>query len=234
MIEETDFETYLNISKNKFQIFLFDKKKFTNLYKNEFIFKNKNQNIDFNILHNFLEHNIFKIEKLIGKFVKNIFLIVENYKILNLIIGIKKKNYQQKMNTIFFEKTLTEGKDLFKETYQDYKIMHMVIKKFSIDGNSYPKFVENLSGNNLFLEIQFISIPNNFSVEIERVLEKFQIKVLKYLNENYILNLFLNEKSDMSNMASKIVNGFNENEVALVPKSYKKIGFFEKFFQLFS
>ena len=110
----------------------------------------------------------------------------------------------------------------------------MVIKKFSIDGNSYPKFIENLSGNNLFLEIQFISIPNNFSVEIERVLEKFQIKVLKYLNENYILNLFLNEKSDMSNMASKIVNGFNENEVVLVPKSYKKIGFFEKFFQLFS
>ena len=234
MIEETDFETYLNISKNKFQIFLFDKKKFTNLYKNESVFENKNQNIDLNILQNFLENNIFKIEKLIGKFVKNIILIVEDYKIFNLIIGIKKKNYQQTINRIFFENTLTEGKDLFKETYQDYKIMHMLIKKFSIDGNSYPKFIENLSGDNLFLEIQFISIPNNFSVEIERVLEKFQIKVLKYLNENYILNLFLNEKSDISNMASKIVNGFNENEVLLIPKNLKKIGFFEKFFQLFS
>ena len=35
-------------------------------------------------------------------------------------------------------------------------------------------------------------------------------------------------------MAYKIENGHNENEVKIIPKSTKNIGFFEKFFQLFS
>ena len=35
-------------------------------------------------------------------------------------------------------------------------------------------------------------------------------------------------------MAYKILNGCNENEVMVIPKNTKKIGFFEKFFQLFS
>ena len=34
MIEETDFETYLSVTNNNFQIFLFDKKKFKNLAHN--------------------------------------------------------------------------------------------------------------------------------------------------------------------------------------------------------
>ena len=35
MIEDSDLETYLYISKNKFQIFVFDKKKLKNLYSEE-------------------------------------------------------------------------------------------------------------------------------------------------------------------------------------------------------
>ena len=35
-------------------------------------------------------------------------------------------------------------------------------------------------------------------------------------------------------MVYKIKDGFNDNEVKLVPKNTKKASFFEKFFQLFS
>ena len=35
-------------------------------------------------------------------------------------------------------------------------------------------------------------------------------------------------------MAFKILNGANENEVTIIEKNTKKLGFFEKFFQLFS
>ena len=43
------------------------------------ILKNKNY-FNLNILKKFLDDNIFKIEKLIGKFIKNIFLIIEDEK----------------------------------------------------------------------------------------------------------------------------------------------------------
>ena len=91
MNKDQELENYLSISKNKFGIYLFDVKNLKNLYKEELII-NKNVNfIDLNELKKFLDNNIFKIEKLSGKFIENIFLIFENEKIFNLEFGIKKK-----------------------------------------------------------------------------------------------------------------------------------------------
>ena len=61
MIEETDFETFLYISKNKYQIFVNDKKNLKNLYNKEL--KISDDEIDLNSLSKFLDDNIYKIEK---------------------------------------------------------------------------------------------------------------------------------------------------------------------------
>ena len=85
-------------------------------------------------LKKFLDDNIFKIEKLSGKFIENIFIIIDK-KILNLEIGIKKKNYEYFKNKIYLRKfTLIELKDLFRENYHNQKIMHIIINKYLIDG----------------------------------------------------------------------------------------------------
>ena len=91
MNEELEFETYLSISPNEFSIYLFNTKNHKNLYKEVFKFESKKEIIDFKSLAIFLEDNIFKIEKLVGKFIKNISLIIENSKVINIGLGIKKK-----------------------------------------------------------------------------------------------------------------------------------------------
>ena len=93
MSNELDFETYLNISPNKIGIYLFDKNKLVNLYFKEQNFKNNNNLIDINFLNEFLENNIFKIEKLIGRFIKNITLILDNFHNINLLI--QEENFQE-------------------------------------------------------------------------------------------------------------------------------------------
>ena len=65
MTEETDFETYLYLSSNRFEIFLFDKKNIKNLFQDSLIIKNNFNFIEFTELTNFLDINIYKIEKLI-------------------------------------------------------------------------------------------------------------------------------------------------------------------------
>ena len=84
------------------------------------------------------------------------------------------------------------------------------------------------------LELEFISIPNDLEKEINKVLEKYQIKVFKYLDFYYIRNLFKESDIEIPLIVDKIQSGYNENEVELIEKSIKKKGFFEKFFQLFS
>ena len=97
MNKDQELENYLSISKNKFGIYLFDVKNLKNLYKEELII-NKNVNfIDLNELKKFLDNNIFKIEKLSGKFVENIYLIFEDEKNLDIEVGIKKKNYNRNL-----------------------------------------------------------------------------------------------------------------------------------------
>ena len=233
MIDESDIETYLNISTKKYSIYLFDKKNLKNLY-NQHLDLNGDGSLNINKLSDFLENNIFKIEKLTGKFLKNIFIIIQDEKVFMLDIGIKKKIYDSKVIRKNFEVILTESKDIFKENYQTYKIMHMLINTFYIDGKKYLSFENDLDGTSLSVEVKFLSINENFTNQIETILKKFQIRIIKYLDGNYIKNFFENYNMEFSEMICKINSGCNNNEINLIPKNEKNKGFFEKFFQLFS
>tara|TARA_B100000989_G_scaffold275542_1_gene235160 strand:+ start:320 stop:1024 length:705 start_codon:yes stop_codon:yes gene_type:complete len=234
MTEEIIFEAYLSISQNKFEIYLLDKKNLNNIYKEEVKIKNDTNQIDYNLLSYFLDKNIFKIEKLIGKFLKNIVVIIENINILNFSIGMKKKNYDALINKKSLESALTELKSIFKENYQNNKIMHIVINRYLIDGVNISSFDEQINGNDVYIEVNFISVPQFLIREINNILGKYQIKTDQYLDKNYILSVFKENSLSLSVAAFKIKNGQNENEVTLIPKSIEKKGFFEKFFQLFS
>ena len=233
MNKDLEFEVYLSISPVKLGIYLFDIKNQKNLYKEELTI---NENINYNeinILKKFLDDNIFKIEKLNGNFIENIILIIENENIFNLQIGIKKKNYNSFINKDFLKNYLTEAKDLFKENYQDEKIMHIIINKYILDGKNYHSIDKNLECEQLSLEIQFKSISSSFINDLDKILENYQIRIIKYLDGNYIRNYF-KENIDISEMAYKILTGYNENEVMVIPRNQKKQAFFERFFQLFS
>ena len=219
MIENSDFETFLYISKNKYQIFVYDKNNLKNLYDEEI--KNDNE-IELNLLSKFLDDNVYKIEKMIKNFIRNIILIIEDDKVLDIGISLKKKNYEKNIDQKQLEKSLVEIKNIFRENYQDETIMHMIV-------------VNNKNNDDyLFLEVNFISISNNFTYYFDKVLENHQIKISRYMSCRYIKSYISEDSTELFTMANKLNNGFNKNEVQLISKNVKNIGFFEKFFQLFS
>ena len=71
MIKDTDFEIFLYVTKDKYQIFVYDKNNSMNLYIDEI--KN-DEEIELNILSKFIDKNIYKIEKMIKKFIRNIII----------------------------------------------------------------------------------------------------------------------------------------------------------------
>ena len=233
MIKQTNFETYLYISKNTFNIFVYEKINRKNLYNEKLEVDEQFNFQDLNNLSKFLDDNIFKIEKLIGIFIKNIILIIESDEISFVDVGIKKKRYDSLVGNKNLEKTLVELKDLFKENYKDRHIMHMVIVNCFINGKKYSTFVNDLDVNELCLEVNFRSISTNLVSILDKILEKYQIKVNKYMDGKYISS-FSDENFKLPDMADKIRNGYNENEIIIVPKDVRNIGFFEKFFQFFS
>ena len=231
MIEDIDFEIFLYISKNKYQIFVYDKNHLKNLYYEEI--KNFDE-IELNILSKFLDDNIYKIEKTIKNFIRNIILIVEGDKVSNIGISLKKKDYEKNVNQKHLEKGLVEIKDIFKENYKDLIIMHMIIVEKE---NSFLLNNGNNNDDYLFLEVNFISISNNFTFNFDKLLENHQIKIKRYMSCSYIKSFFDIESKESIELfvtANKLNEGLNKNEVQLVSKSKENKGFFEKFFQLFS
>jgi hypothetical protein len=110
MIENSDFETFLYISENKYQIFVYDKNNLKNLYHEEI---ENNDEIELNILSKFIDENIYKIEKMIKNFVRNIILIIEDDKVLDIGISLKKKNYEKNIDQKQLENSLVEDQRYF-------------------------------------------------------------------------------------------------------------------------
>ena len=232
MNEIFEFETYLSISRTKFGIYLFDTKNRNNFYNKEITFEETNF-INYSHLKQFLDDNVFKIEKLVGKFIENIFIIIDNESILNTQIGIKHKNYHPSKSKVYLQSSITNAKDLFKENYPDEKIMHIIINNYLIDGKNYFYLKDNIQYEHLNLVIEFKSISNEIIHSLNKLLQNYQIDIIKFLDENYVKNFF-DKDIEISKMAFDILNGCNVNEVMVVQKNTKKSGFFEKFFQLFS
>ena len=233
MTEETDFETYLYLSSNKFEIFLFDKKHIKNLFQETITFENDFNFLEFTELTKFLDKNIFKIEKLIGTFIKNIFLIIDKED--NFMIKLSnKKKIENKVNKESLENTLLKLKNLINENYKNQTIMHILLNNQLVYNNIEASLIENENANSQCLEVSFITISNDLIINLNKVLQEYQIKISKFIDGKYVKNYFKEGEVELSLATHKLINGFNNNEIIIVPKNAEKQGFFERFFNVFS
>ena len=61
------------------------------------------------------------------------------------------------------ENSVVEVKDIFRENYQDQIIMHMIIVNNDKNENNFLLNDITKNDNCLFLQVNFICIPNNFT-----------------------------------------------------------------------
>ena len=231
MDKDIKFKAYLSISHSRFELNLFDVKNFKNLYQKNLKIINSDDAINFTALSKFLDENIYIIEKLFGKFINNIDLIIKSKKINSFNLSIKKKNYEKDITKKFLQKLLTDTRDLFQENYQNEKILHMIVNRYIIDNVSFETINENLKADHISIEVKFITIPDFITFNIENVLKKYHIQPDDYLDETYIENFFEEENLNFYEKTYKIQHGANLNEIDIIPKNTQKISFFEKFFQ---
>ena len=234
MAEDLDLETFIRISPVAYGIYLFDTINQKNLYLKELKFNSDINSGDLKNLDSFISENIFKIEKLAGRFIKNITVIIDHKKISYTNLGIKKKNYQETVSRKNFENALVDAKDLFNENFQSDKIIHILLNRYMIGKKNYSSYEDDLIGESFCIELKFISISKDLVTLISNILEKYQIKTSHFLDEIYIRNLFHSNFTNISYAAYKVKRGFNPNEVRLTQRNSKNKGFFEKFFQIFS
>ena len=233
MINSLGNKIFLFLSLDKFSIVALNSTD-DFVYKKESQINKKNDYIDKDFLDIFLSENIFKIEKELNEFIKNIFLIIDNQSIFSIHLSIKNKFDNIDINSNSIHKLLLESKNCSKKTLEDFDILHMKIDQFNIDGKLFKTLPKEKNCKNFSIEISYICLPKKISKDIEHVLKKYQISLDKILSFNYLRSFLENKNDNLYKIAQKILDGFNENEVHITKKNSKKLGFFEKFFNYFN
>ena len=234
MSVNTNFETCLFLSSHKLAIGAYEKQSQKKFFYNEILNNNNFIQPSHELLNHFLEKNIFDIEKGLKNFVENVYLIIESDKFLTINISIKKKNYSDKITRDKLIHLLNEAKISCKKTIADNRITHMVIDNYLIDGENYSLFPNDLKCDSFSLDLRFICLGNDYIQNLENVLKKYQISIKHILNADYVKSIENENQGDILKMSLKIIDGYNENEVLIIPKLIKNKGFFERFFNFFS
>ena len=233
MDDELDFQNYLFLSPKSLKIKILRKQDFKDLYFNE-IYTNISLNkSNFELVDIFLEKNIFQIEKKTNKFIENINLIIDSNEFFTVNLSIKKDNHGEILKKQDLSHLLNKAKHECKKTINFRRITHMLIDNYYIDEKNYQSFPENLRCNFFSIDIRFICLSEIYIKEIEKILKKYQITINNILNAEYLESFLDKKDQDIFKLSTKIIDGFNKNEVSIVPKMTNNKGFFERFFNFF-
>tara|TARA_Y100000816_G_scaffold288820_1_gene274132 strand:+ start:1376 stop:2080 length:705 start_codon:yes stop_codon:yes gene_type:complete len=234
MENDSNFEVFLFFSPEKILLSVNRKTDFKLIFKDEFFFEGKPNHLNFDRLNLFLNENVFKVEKILGTFVEKINVILETKDFLNLQISVKQNDYNENINSDIILYLIKSAKYQCEKTIQNMKIIHILIDRYLIDDVHFTKLPLNQKCKNFSLDISFICLPDELIKDIEKTLKNFQISVSRILSGSYIDKFSNDRDTNFFKMTSKIISGYNKNEVNLVNKTPKNEGFFEKFFNLFN
>ncbi len=234
MNEISDSKTQLLISPKKIAISTNLNSNFDIIHESEIFIPDSNDEINFEILSKFLNENIYKIEKKSKSFVEKLNLIIDCKYFLTVGISVKKNTVNGSVNRDDIIYLLNDAKEQCKKSSEGKKIIHLLIKNYRLDNNNYLHIPKDVKYKNFSLDLEFIYLSEEIIQKVEQVLKKYQILIDQIISLEY-LRVFFDGRSDNTFLlAKKITEGCNENEVDIISKIPKNIGFFEKFFNFFS
>ncbi len=133
-----------------------------------------------------LKKIILRTEKEIGKHLKNIDVMLDNKECFSVDISIKKKIDNDKIENNLIKNFIREAKILIESNNIKFKIQHIIITNYNIDGKDY-KYLPNVSFvKNLVVELKFLLIPFSIIQNIKNTFKKNHISINNILNSSYV------------------------------------------------
>ena len=234
MTNKVEFRTYLYLNHNQVIIYVAEISTNEKIYSEKLEIEENFTELKFSKLDEFLNFNIFKIEKKLNNFIKDIYVILDSKEFHSIKLSIKKDNNGKLLNSKTLIHPLNDLKNLCQSNLQNKKIVHFLIEKYLVDNKFYKTLPENVNCNIFSLDTEFICLSKNLIENIEKILKKYHISLNQILSASYLEKFKDNTDNNIFTTASRIISGHNNNEVLLIGKINKKQGFFEKFFNFFN
>ena len=194
------FKNYLNNSKFISEI----------VSQDNFEFKSHNEKQKQN-----LQDLIIKTEKEINQHMNNINVMFDCPKILFIDFSIKKDMDKIKSDNSVFKNILQEAKQIIEEKNKNYKILHIIISKYILDGIEFDNMPENIIIEEAILELKFILAPNIILDSIKELLKDNHISITNFYNSTYVKTLNYTSYFESFDIKTFIDVGYKKTSLAL-------------------
>ena len=132
MTKKVNFQTYLYLNHNQFIIYVAENLINEKVYSEKLAIKENSTELKFSKLDEFLNSNIFKIEKKLNSFIKDIYVILDSKEFHSIKLSIKKDNNGNLINSETLIHPLSDLKNLCQSNLQNEKVIHFLIEKYAV------------------------------------------------------------------------------------------------------
>ena len=235
-MSKKNFHIYLEFNYTELNIAAFNKINNKLEYSNQKLYKSyfNNNELNFDILQNFVEENILEVEKAIGEFVKDIYLMIETPQSTSINLSVLKNNEGNKITKQDVMYLIQDAKQQILKSNSVIEIIHIITKNYNLDNMNHNFLPLDTNCKKFSIDIKFICFPKDLLRNFEQLFLKQQIFINKFICSNYVKTFdFKNNEKHICEKGKEIVDGINKQEVVSIPKIIEKTGFFEKLFHFF-
>ena len=235
-MSKKNFHIYLEFNYTELNIAAFNKINNKLEYSNQKLYKSyfNNNELNFDILQNFVEKNILEVEKAIGEFVKDIYLMIETPQSTSINLSVLKNNEGNKITKQDVMYLIQDAKQQILKSNSAIEIIHIISENYNLDNMNYNFLPLDTNCKKFSIDIKFICFPKDLLRNFEQLFLKQQIFINKFICSNYVKTFnSKNNKKHICEKGKEIVEGINKQEVVSIPKIIEKTGFFERLFHFF-
>jgi len=184
--------------------------------------------------NNVLKDLIIEIESNINNSINTVNLIIESPLTFTINASIKKNFDNSKISKEQIEFLIQDLKQLVSKSNKYYRINHIVIDNFLVNGKNLKHPPINEFCDELIVNSQFICIQSNLLLSLENYFKKHQIEFSSILCAKYLHSFMKDGFKSIYEAALALKDGHNQNEVFISSNKPIKLGFFEKIFHFLS
>ena len=135
---------------------------------------------------------ILRSEKETNQHIENVNIMIDDPKGLMVNLSLKKK-IENNLNETNIKKIIQEGKILIEDNYKNFKVCHLIISQYKVDGTKYDKIPNDLFINDIIVDIKFLLISRDLINNFRYYFKSNHISVNNFYNTSYVKTLGYNK-----------------------------------------
>ena len=182
-MKKSKYSTVIDFGKSNLRLGVFNENS-----KNIFsISKDIIQKDDFTEHSKILNLLIRSAEKKVSTHLENIIVLYDHPKIFSIDLSIKKDFDQIVFVKDIYPSLIMEANQLISNNYINYKILHLITSKFTIDGKEYfEKVADNFKTKSIVVELKFLSLNKEIYNKISQIFKINNLQILNLFCTSYV------------------------------------------------